>query len=87
MHYGTVTFQLVCVLGWLDRVPSVDGVGTYLLYKYNQKLFRRNTIRSSSGETRIRGSSSNTLYECEFTNDMEGGGEWLVIVNGLVLRI
>ena len=32
----------------------------YLLYKYDQKLFRRNT----------RGASNSTLYECEFADDV-----------------
>lgn len=52
----------VCVMAerWLDRVNNVKGVGTYLLYKYDQKLFRRNT----------RGTSSSTVYECEFADDV-----------------
>ena len=51
-----------CVVAerWLERVSTVEGVGTYLLYKYDQKLFRRNT----------RGPSSSTLYECEFADNM-----------------
>ena len=42
-----------CVVAerWLDRVSDVEGVGKYLLYKYDQKLFRRNT----------RGASNSTL--------------------------
>lgn len=51
-----------CVVAerWLDRVGNVEGVGTHLLYKYDQKLFRRNTT----------GASSSTLYECEFADDV-----------------
>ena len=51
-----------CVVAetWLDRVSDIEGVGTYLLYKYNQKLFKRNT----------RGASNSTLYECEFADDV-----------------
>ena len=32
-----------CVVAerWLDRVSDIEGVGTYLLYKYDLKLFRR----------------------------------------------
>ena len=46
-----------CVMAerWLDR--DVEGVGTYPLYKYDQKLFRRNT-------------SNSTLYECEIADDV-----------------
>ena len=60
MHYGTVTLQSVCVCGGREVISDVEGIGTYLLYKYNQKLFRRNT----------RGASNSTLYECEFANDV-----------------
>ena len=45
---------------WLHRVSDIEGVGTYLLYKYDQNLFRRNT----------RGASNSTLYECEFADDV-----------------
>ena len=46
--------------GWIELIIDVEGVGTYLLYKYDQKLFRRNT----------RGASSSTLHECGFANDV-----------------
>ena len=51
-----------CVVAerWLHRNSDVEGIGTYLLYKYDQTLFRRNT----------RGASNSTLYECEFADDV-----------------
>ena len=41
---------------WLCRMCDVEGVGTYLLYKPNQRLFKRCT----------KNACEDTLYKCEF---------------------
>ena len=59
MYDGTTTLQLYAER-WLDRVNDFEGIGTYLLNKHGQKLFRRS----------IRGVDSNVLFECEFADNM-----------------
>ena len=45
---------------WLCRMRDVEGVGTYLLYKLDQRLFRRFT----------KNASEDILYKYEFGDDV-----------------
>ena len=51
-----------CVVGerWLSRVAEMENIGSYLRYKFDQKLFRRYT----------RNAIEDTIKECQFADDV-----------------
>ena len=53
-------YACVVAESWLCRIGDVEGVGTYLLYKPDQRLFRQYT----------KNSCEDTLYKCEFADDV-----------------
>ena len=70
MHYSTKTVQpcmhvtlYACVVAehWLEKVKSVDGVGTRVLYKLDHQLHRRSTNKASC----------ELLRQCQFADDVD----------------
>ena len=53
-------YACVVAESWLCRMHDVEGVGTYLLYKPDQRLFRQYT----------KNACEDTLYKCEFADDV-----------------
>ena len=52
----------MCVVGerWLSRVAEMENIGSYLRYKFDQKLITRYT----------RNASEDTIKECQFADDV-----------------
>ena len=53
-------YWCVVIEAWLERVKEVDGVGTCILYKLDQQLFRSST----------RGPDQECFHECQFADDV-----------------
>ena len=53
-------YACVVIEQWRERVKDVEGVGTYILCKLDQQLFRRST----------RGASGECFSECQFADDI-----------------
>ena len=52
-------YSCLLIERWNERVRDVDGVGAYLRYKYDKKLFRRYTKNANEAE----------VNECQFADD------------------
>ena len=52
-------YSCLVVERWNERVMDLDGVGAYLRYKYDRKLFRRYTRNADKTE----------VNECQFADD------------------
>ena len=53
-------YACVVIERWLEKVREVEGVGTKVLYKFDQQLFRRST----------RGANHHLMTECQFADDV-----------------
>ena len=60
MHHGSYAFQHVCLCSAGEVVKGVEGIGTQILYKLDQQLYRRNTTGACQGR----------LTECQFADDI-----------------
>ena len=53
-------YACVVLERWIEKVEGVEGIGTRILYKLDQLLFRRNTTGACQGR----------LTECQFAADI-----------------
>ena len=51
-------YACVVLERWPEKVEGVEGIGTHILYKLDQQLFRRNTTGACQGR----------LTECQFAD-------------------
>ena len=54
-------YACVVIERWLEKVREVEGVGTKVLYKVDQQLFKRST----------RGADHHLMTECQFADDVD----------------
>ena len=53
-------YSCIVVERWLERVKDIEGAGTFVFCKLDQKLFRRS----------VMGATREFLSECQFADDI-----------------